>query len=101
MDLIGLPVTKLKQTHEYLEGSALDGFVNSPGLLSLAEQLMEGSSTLYLPFTAVKSPGGGRFHFHQDNQYTRFDGPGIWLDDLGERCDAVLRCGDADQYRAR
>ena len=43
---------------------------------------MEGPATLYLPFTAVKSGGGGgRFHFHQDNQYTRFDGPGIniWI----------------------
>ncbi len=43
---------------------------------------MQGSATLYLPFTAVKNGGGGgKFHFHQDNQYTRFDGPGIniWI----------------------
>jgi 2-oxoglutarate-dependent dioxygenase len=80
MDVIGLPMTKLKQTSEYLEGSELDTFVNSPHLKSIAGQLMEGPSTLYLPFTAVKSGGGGdRFHFHQDNNYTRFDGPGINL----------------------
>jgi len=80
MDKIGLPLTKLKQTCEYLEGSELDSFVNSPHLKSIAEQLMGGPSTLYMPFTAVKSGGGGgRFHFHQDNQYTRFDGPGINL----------------------
>jgi 2-oxoglutarate-dependent dioxygenase len=80
MDAIGLPMTKLKQTTEYLEGTELDTFVNSPHLKSIAGQLMEGPSTLYMPFTAVKSGGGGdRFHFHQDNNYTRFDGPGINL----------------------
>jgi ectoine hydroxylase-related dioxygenase (phytanoyl-CoA dioxygenase family) len=41
---------------------------------------MGGDAELYLPFTAVKSAdGGGEFHYHQDNQYTRFDGPGINL----------------------
>src|SRR5207237_166267 len=77
----GLPVTKLKQSHEYLEGGCLDALINSRELRSLAEQLMGGPATLYLPFTAVKSAGGGRFHFHQDNNYTPFDGPGInlWL----------------------
>jgi 2-oxoglutarate-dependent dioxygenase len=80
MDIIGLGQTKLKQSGEYLPGSGLDSLVNSPVLLSLAEALMGGPSTLYLPFTAVKSArGGGQFHFHQDNQYTRFDGPGINL----------------------
>jgi 2-oxoglutarate-dependent dioxygenase len=80
MEIIGLGQTKLKQSAEYLPGSGLDGFVNSPVLLSLAEALMGGPSTLYMPFTAVKSGGGGgQFHFHQDNQYTRFDGPGINL----------------------
>jgi 2-oxoglutarate-dependent dioxygenase len=58
----------------------LDAFINSPRLRAIAEQLLEGPGTLYMPFTAVKSGGGGgRFHFHQDNQYTRFDGPGINL----------------------
>ena len=79
MDRIGLPLTKLKQTTEYLAGATIDALVNSPELLAIAAQLMEGPSTLYMPFTAVKSPGGGRFHFHQDNNYTRFDGPGINL----------------------
>lgn len=77
LKVIGLEVSKLKQTSEYLAGSGLDAFINNANLLLLAEQLMGGPSTLYLPFTAVKTPGGGRFHFHQDNQYTRFDGPGI------------------------
>lgn len=73
---------KLIQTAQYLRGSTLDALVNSPQLLSIAAQLMGGPSTLYLPFTAVKAGGGGGvFHFHQDNQYTRFDGPGIniWI----------------------
>lgn len=73
---------KLLQTAQYLRGSKLDGLVNGAALKSLAAQLMRGPSTLYLPFTAVKSGGGGgRFHFHQDNQYTPFDGPGIniWI----------------------
>lgn len=80
MEIIGLERTKLKQTGEYLRGSDLDHFVNSARLREIAAQLMEGPATLYLPFTAVKSGGGGgEFHFHQDNQYTRFDGPGINL----------------------
>lgn len=73
---------KLIQTPQYLRGSTLDGVINSEALCSLAGQLMEGPGSLYLPFSAVKAGGGGgRFHFHQDNQYTRFDGPGIniWI----------------------
>ncbi|GMW00406.1 MAG: hypothetical protein AMXMBFR84_15430 [Candidatus Hydrogenedentota bacterium] len=77
LEVIGLGKTKLRQTKQYLAGGYIDGLVNSPVLLSLASRLMEGPSTLHSPFTAVKSPGGTEFHFHQDNQYTRFDGPGI------------------------
>lgn len=80
MEQIGLGTTKLKQTTEYLAGGRIDRLANSPELLAVAATLMEGPSTLYMPFTAVKSGGGGgEFHFHQDNQYTRFDGPGINL----------------------
>jgi 2-oxoglutarate-dependent dioxygenase len=77
MDEIKVGTTKLQQTPEYLRGGELDSFVNSANLVSVAGQLMGGQAHLYLPFTAVKTPGGGRFHFHQDNQYTRHDGPGI------------------------
>jgi phytanoyl-CoA hydroxylase len=73
---------KLYQSGQYLKNSYLDRYINSPSLRSLASQLMQGPSSLYMPFTAVKSGGGGgTFHFHQDNQYTQFDGPGInlWL----------------------
>lgn len=55
MSVVGLGVTKLRQSHEYLRGSALDTFVNSPHLLEIAAMLMGGPSSLYLPFTAVKS----------------------------------------------
>jgi 2-oxoglutarate-dependent dioxygenase len=80
MAVIGLGMSKLRQTSEYLAGTNLDRFINSPNLRAVAAALMEGPSSLYLPFTAVKSGGGGgEFHFHQDNQYTRFDGPGINL----------------------
>ena len=69
---------KLIQSGQYLADSNLDAFINSPQLLSVAAQLMGGPSTLYMPFTAVKSGGGGgRFHFHQDNQYTRHEGHSI------------------------
>ena len=69
---------KLRQSPQYLRGSQLDALVNSPALCDIASQLMGGPSTLYMPFTAVKNGGGGgKFHFHQDNMYTRFDGPGI------------------------
>ena len=69
---------KLRQSRQYLAGSKLAQLIHSDGLNAIASHLMSGASTLYLPFTAVKSGGGGgKFHFHQDNQYTRFDGPGI------------------------
>jgi 2-oxoglutarate-dependent dioxygenase len=79
MDRIGLPVTKLKQTSDFLAGSLLEAYVGSAALRRIAEQLLEGAASPYLPFTAVKSPGGGKFSFHQDNQYTRHDGPSINL----------------------
>ena len=80
MDVIGLGNSKLRQSHEYLADSALEALVNSPRLRQVASDLMGGPGSLYLPFTAVKSGrGGGEFNFHQDNQYTRFDGPGINL----------------------
>jgi 2-oxoglutarate-dependent dioxygenase len=79
MRIIGLKTQKLLQSREYLENSGLHRLVDSRNLLSIASQLMGGPSRLYLPFTAVKGSGGGRFHFHQDNNYTRFDGPGINL----------------------
>ena len=53
---------------------------------------MDGPARIYLPFTAVKSSGGGRFHFHQDNQYTRFDGPGLNTWFALERMDLANGC---------
>ncbi len=87
MQAMGQERSKLRQTTQYLAGSLLDKLVNSPILKSLAEGLMNGPSSIYMPFTAVKSGGGGgEFHIHQDNQYTTFDGPGInfWF-----ACDAM------------
>jgi hypothetical protein len=78
MEITGPGPSKLRQTTQYLAGSVLDQLINSRELKQLASSLMGGPSTLYMPFTAVKSAnGGGKFHFHQDNQYTEFDGPGI------------------------
>ncbi|MYE77626.1 MAG: phytanoyl-CoA dioxygenase family protein [Chloroflexi bacterium] len=69
---------KLRQSRQYLADTGLARLVHSEALRKIASCLMGGPSTVYLPFTAVKSGGGGgRFHFHQDNQYTRFAGPGI------------------------
>jgi 2-oxoglutarate-dependent dioxygenase len=80
MEIIGLEPSKLKQTYQYLTGSMLDHFVHSEAMREIASGLTGGPSTLYMPFTAVKTAGGGgRFHFHQDNQYTRHDGPSINL----------------------
>ncbi len=75
---------KLVQTTQYLRGTTIDRLVNSPSLRSIASQLLGGPASLYMPFTAVKSGGGGgRFSFHQDNQYTRFTdgllGINIWF----------------------
>ena len=73
---------RLRQSRQYLAHWDLARLIHSEALKRIAGQLMDGPSTLYLPFTAVKSGGGGgKFHFHQDNQYTRFDGQGtnIWF----------------------
>jgi phytanoyl-CoA hydroxylase len=87
MDLMaqigGYEGNKLKQSSEYLHGSAIQRLVESRPLCELAAQLMGGPSTPFLPFTAVKGVGGGTFHFHQDNNYTRFDdgmaGINLWF----------------------
>jgi hypothetical protein len=117
MRTIGLGSAKLRQTNQYLAGSGLDRLINSEDLRGVASQLMDGPARIYLPFTAVKSSGGGRFHFHQDNQYTRFDGPGLntwfaleWMD-LANGCLQVVSgshragtlgavaSGDGDSHR--
>ncbi|MEM7445904.1 MAG: phytanoyl-CoA dioxygenase family protein [Pseudomonadota bacterium] len=75
---------KLLQTSQYLPRSPLDQLINSERLNGLANSLLGGDCSLYQPFTAVKSGGGGgEFHFHQDNNYTRFEngmhGINIWF----------------------
>lgn len=72
---------KLRQTPEYLADSPVDRHVHSAELAALAETLLGGPPCLWLPFTAVKGPQGGRFHFHQDNNYTPVAGPAlnIWV----------------------
>ena len=87
MEVVGFENSKLRQTTQYLKGSSLDKLINSGSLKDLASQLLQGPASVYMPFTAVKSAnGGGRFHFHQDNQYTMFDKPGLnfWfaIDDM-------------------
>jgi len=78
MEIIGYENSKLRQTTQYLANGYLDKLINSFELKNLASQLLEGSGSVYMPFTAVKSANGGsRFHFHQDNQYTQFDKPGL------------------------
>ena len=82
MDEIGgWQAAKLRQTPEYLADSPVDRHVHSNRLAELAQTLLGGPPCLWLPFTAVKGPQGGRFHFHQDNNYTRVDGPAlnIWV----------------------
>jgi 2-oxoglutarate-dependent dioxygenase len=87
MDLMraigGYEGNKLKQSAEYKANTHLDRFINSQPLRGLAGQLIKGEASLYLPFTAVKGVGGGTFHFHQDNNYTRFEdgmlGINLWF----------------------
>lgn len=67
----------LAQSTEYLADSPIHRLVASPQLRRLAGQAMAGEARLYMPFTAVKGPGQGEFTFHQDGQYTQFDGPGL------------------------
>ena len=68
---------KLRQCGQYVAGSALDALINGPATLHLASQLLRGEARVYMPFTAVKAGrGGGTFHMHQDNSYTRHE-PGV------------------------
>ena len=55
---------KLRQCSKYLAGSELDRLINSPRTLNVASRLIGGKACRYLPFTAVKSAGGGEFHLH-------------------------------------
>lgn len=65
---------KLRQVSRYVAGSALDALINGDTTLAIASQLIGGRAIRYLPFTAVKAGGGGGpFHLHQDNNYTRHD----------------------------
>jgi 2-oxoglutarate-dependent dioxygenase len=65
---------KLRQCLQYLAGSKLDALINGQATLAVASQLCGGPAHVYLPFTAVKSAGGGGvFDFHQDNNYTQHD----------------------------
>jgi Phytanoyl-CoA dioxygenase (PhyH) len=80
---------KLRQCSQYLAGSHLDRLTNGAATMTVASRLIEGRAVRYLPFTAVKAGGGGgTFHPHQDNNYTRHDPAlgsiNIWvaLDDM-------------------
>jgi hypothetical protein len=92
MDIIGLPPTCLRQSGEFLHGGNLHRFVHGTAMRELASNLIGGVAHLYGPFTAVKSPGGGPMHFHQDNQYTPHDGPSINLWTAMEAMDETNGC---------
>ncbi|MEQ4208897.1 phytanoyl-CoA dioxygenase family protein [Actinopolymorpha sp. B9G3] len=65
---------KLRQCPQYLADSLLDSLINGSATLDVASRLIGGRAIRYLPFTAVKAGGGGgTFHLHQDNNYTRHD----------------------------
>lgn len=65
---------KLRQCSQYQTGSLLDELINGAAVKAVASRLLEGDAHVYLPFTAVKSAGGGgMFHFHQDNNYTNHE----------------------------
>ncbi len=64
---------KLQQCSQYLKGSRLDELINGERTLAVASRLIGGRAVRYLPFTAVKTGGGGQLHFHQDNNYTQHE----------------------------
>jgi 2-oxoglutarate-dependent dioxygenase len=70
-----LPDSYLAQAQEYLAGSHLDRWVNSPTLRATATALLGAQAHVYMQFTAVKGPQRGAFGFHQDNNYTRHRTP--------------------------
>jgi hypothetical protein len=64
----------LRQSAMHTREQLLYRLRNSPNLLRLASQVLEGRACLYNGFTAVKGArGGGMFELHQDNMYTRHD----------------------------
>ena len=64
----------LRQTTQYLGGDGLDALINGAATKAIAARLLGGTAHVYMPFTAVKAGGGGgKFHLHQDNQYTRHE----------------------------
>ncbi len=68
----------LKQTRRYVRNTSLSQYINSSHMKKIASQLLGGKANLYLPFTAVKSPGkDSSFNFHQDNNYTPHRGPSL------------------------
>lgn len=74
LDRASSTADKLRQCSQYLAGSALDQLINGEHTLAVASRLIGGQAIRYLPFTAVKAGGGGgTFHLHQDNNYTRHD----------------------------
>ncbi len=83
MSVIGLGHTKLRQSAQYRHGSLLESYILGDGLRAAASALLESPAHLYLPFTAVKSGGGGgMFHFHQDGNYTPYvqgGGVNFWM----------------------
>ena len=65
---------KLRNSNHYLKNSLLDELINGKATLDLASRLTGGKAIRYFPFAVVKSGGGGGdFHFHQDNNYTRHE----------------------------
>lgn len=71
------PDSFLAQSGEFLAGSPIHHLVGSASLRRLVEGILGGAAHLYMGFTAVKGPRQGEFTFHQDGQYTPFDGPGL------------------------
>ena len=64
----------LRQSAMHTEEQLLFTLRNSPALLRVASQVVDGQAMLYNGFTAVKGAGGGGlFDLHQDNMYTRHD----------------------------
>jgi len=65
---------KLRHSNDYLENSLLDELINGEASRNIASRLIGGKAIRYFPFAVVKAGGGGgEFHFHQDNNYTRHD----------------------------
>ncbi|PCJ58601.1 MAG: hypothetical protein COA79_12635 [Planctomycetota bacterium] len=63
--------------NSYYKDSHLSELISDMTLHHMAGQLLDGKSSRYSSLLQLKKAKTGKFIFHRDNQYIKFDGPGL------------------------